>query len=92
MAAFLTLNVSVPRLTIPDARRPGTSGCEVPGSAWVCRARMRKYSRSAQARTQGLHREVHYVAIDFSASARSVRSQGNSRSSRPKWPYAAVCW
>ena len=32
------------------------------------------------------------LAIDLSWSARSVRSQGRSRSSRPKWPYAAVGW
>ena len=35
------------------------------------------------------HQNVYSPAAAFNAAALSVRSQVNSGSSRPKWPYAA---
>lgn len=47
----------------------------------------------ARAEARGIPRALHrqYPTALRRASTRSVRSQVKSGSSRPKWPYAAVC-
>jgi hypothetical protein len=67
----------------PDGRQP----------ARRCRSRCRALARRSGARRAGARAALSFPARPAAsrrASALSVRSQVKSRSSRPKWPYAAV--
>ena len=70
-----TVSMCAHRTTVLPGAVAGSSAMTLPVFDPVCHMELSQRTLSPAA---------------FSASARSVRSQVNSGSSRPKWPYAAV--